>query len=335
MQRKLKFSLVTTCWNEMASLPRWRAGIESQTRAPDEIVIVDNLSTDGTQEFLSEWAISNASVRVHEIKCSAARGRNLAIQYSVHEHIVSTDMGVRLDPCWFEEIVRPFKEDDEVEVVAGNYAIDPDTVISPVARAENYIEEGGFARFAPGFVVGNRSVAYAKKVWVELGGLPEDLTLYADDSVFGRQILQARYKMAFAPKALVYWARPQEFKGHWKESYNYGRGDGEANIKIPVAFRWHERGLLPAFLVPWLTALRSLQKQLLWKPVWRALKGGDVSALVRMPVLLFGRGYHAGRGFLDGSAWGRVHCGQCRQRLDKSARKVNKTQINLEKIDVL
>jgi len=35
----------------------------------------------------------------------------------------------------------------------------------------------------------DRSVAYKKRVWRELGGLPEDLTFYADDSVFGRQML--------------------------------------------------------------------------------------------------------------------------------------------------
>jgi GT2 family glycosyltransferase len=301
----------------MGSLPRWRADIEAQTRAPDEIVIVDNVSSDGTQEFLSEWAKSTPTVKVHEIKCGAAQGRNIAIKLSENEHIVSTDMGVRIDPIWFAEIVRPFEEDSEVEVVAGNYAIDVNTVKSPVTRAEYYLEDGGFARFGRDFVVGNRSVAYNRKVWDTLGGLPEDLTLYADDSVFGRQILQARYKMAFAPKALVYWARPQEFKDHWKESYNYGRGDGEANIKIPIAYRWHEKGLMPAIFVPWLTAIRSLQKHWHWKAVWQALKKGDVSVILSMPVLLFGRGYHFGKGFLVGSKWGKVNCLQCRERLTK------------------
>ena len=63
-------------------------------------------------------------------------------------------------------------------------------------------------KLGAGFVPGNRSVAYTKKVWRELGGLPEDLTLYADDSVFGMQMIQAGYKMAYASRALVYWSRP-------------------------------------------------------------------------------------------------------------------------------
>ena len=87
----------------MSSLPRWRADIAAQTRVPDEIVIVDNLSTDGTQEFLSEWATNCPTVKVHEVKCGAAQGRNIAIRLSENDHIVSTDMGVRLDPEWFAE----------------------------------------------------------------------------------------------------------------------------------------------------------------------------------------------------------------------------------------
>ena len=46
----MNFSLVTTCRNEMRSLARWKENIQSQTRQPDEIVIVDAFSDDGTAE---------------------------------------------------------------------------------------------------------------------------------------------------------------------------------------------------------------------------------------------------------------------------------------------
>lgn len=312
---KLEFSLVVTCYNEMRGLARWRAEIEGQSRPPDEIVIVDSESRDGTAEFLKAWAEADSRVRIISQRCGPARGHNLGNEACAHEHIVSTDMGVRIDPYWFEEIVRPFEQDPGIEVVAGNYCIDKASLRTATARAEYYIENGGFAQFGPGFVVGNRSVAYTKKIWRELGGLPEDLTRYADDSVFGRQILEAGYKVKFAPKAMVYWSRPTRLRQFWREMFNYGKGDGEAMIKVPFAFRLHQRKLLPRELIPLVTALRFLQKQFSFRSMGRAVARLDFRALLLMPLLLLGNGYNFGRGFLIGDAHGRVHCAGCRSRL--------------------
>jgi hypothetical protein len=313
----MQFSLVTTCWNEMRSLPRWRKDIEAQTRQPDEIVIVDNLSTDGTQEALAAWAAECPRLKVIERKCGAAEGRNIAIRQAAFDQIISTDMGVSLAACWFKEITAPFEQDPTVEVVAGNYCIDKSSVRGAVARAEYYLEAGGYAPFGPNFVVGNRSVGYLRRVWEALGGLPEDLTLYADDSVFGRQILQAGFKMAFAPEAMTYWARPAKMAEFLKEQYRYGIGDGEADIKIPVAFRWYLQGRLPLSLVPLLTGIRALPRQMSWRCIGRALGRLDLAALFAMPILVFGRGYQLAKGHIVGYKQGSEKCQECRARLKR------------------
>lgn len=314
----MKFTLVTTCLNEMRSLPRWRKDLERQTRQPDEIVITDAQSTDGTIEALRHWAEQDQRVRLLVEKCNAARGRNLAIAAATHEHIVSTDMGVCLDPRWFEEIIRPFETDPTVEIVAGSFAVDLGSVRSPAARAEYYVEGDGVPKLGAGFVPGNRSVAYTKKVWRELGGLPEDLTLYADDSVFGRQMLQAGYQMAYAPGAVVYWSRPARLTDFWKEQYRYGKGDGEAGIKMPAAMRYHKKGFIPAWLVPPLIAVRTVQKMIRYTHIREALSKGDLAGLAYVPLLLWGNGWNLGRGYLVGDKIGELQCQSCRARLQAS-----------------
>lgn len=313
----IEFSLVTTCRNETDSLPRWKRDILGQTRPPDEIVIVDAFSDDGTAEMLLEWAVEDKRVLVIQEKGNAAHGRNLAIEKAKHEHILSTDMGVRLTPIWCEELIRPFEVDQTVEIVAGNTQIDKETVKTAVARAEYYVENGGEPRFGPGFVPGNRSVAYTKKVWRELGGLPEDLTFYADDSVFGRQMVEAGYKMVCAPKAMTYWGRPAKLRDFWKEQFKYGRGDGEALIKTPVAFRLHQKGYMPACFVSFFTGVRVLMKQLKAGAIWRALSQGDLAACGCMPLLVFGNGYCFGKGYLVGAGYGEANCAACRSRLTR------------------
>jgi len=316
---RVQFSLVVTCRNEMGSLPRWYDNVMAQTRPPDEIVIVDSESTDGTTEFLRDWEQRDERVRVIVQKCKPARGHNIGNEAAQYEHILSTDMGVRLCPVWCEELIKPFESDPEVEIVAGNTQIDKETVRGAVARAEYYIENGGEAEFKPGFVPGNRSMAYTKKVWRELGGLPEDLTFYADDSVFGRQMVQAGYKMAYAPQAMTYWRRPQKLRDFCREARNYGRGDGEASIKTPFPFKLWQEGRLPRVLVPLLTGVRVLQKQVTVASVRRAVKARDVAALAVMPLYAFCRGFSFGKGYLVGDAHGEVSCQACRKRLIRQA----------------
>lgn len=311
----MKCTLVTTCFNEMTSFPRWYQDISAQTRQPDEIVIVDSESTDGTRERLLEWAGSDSRVKVHIERCSVARGRNIAVRIASHDYIVSTDMGVRVSRRWVEEITKPFELDPSVEVVAGASAIDKDSVISPAARAEYYIESGGVTKLGPGFIVLNRSVAYRKRVYEELGGLPEDLTMAADDSVFGRQILQAGCKMAFAPRAVVYWQRPRRLREFWRETARYGFGDGEAAIKMPFVFRLHLRGLMPAAFVPLLTGCRVLQRQFTLRALRSALASCDLVAVLYFPLLSFGRGYHFGKNYIEGYRRGNKCCAECRGRI--------------------
>ena len=93
-------SLVTTCFNEMRSFPRWKANMQAQTRFPDEIVIVDAFSTDGTWEAITDWAKEDSRITAIQEKGNAAHGRNFAIQNAKYDHVISTDMGVGVVDCF-------------------------------------------------------------------------------------------------------------------------------------------------------------------------------------------------------------------------------------------
>ncbi len=315
----LDFSLVTTCRNEIRSFDRWKQNVMEQTRPPSEIVIVDAFSDDGTAENLYEWASCDPRVKIFQEKGAAAHGRNIAIGNSKFEIVLSTDMGVRLSPVWCEELIKPFENDPTVEVVAGNTCIDIETIKSAAARAEYYFEDGGFANFKDDFIIGNRSSAYRKRVWAELNGLPEDLTFYADDSVFGRQIAEKGYKMAFASDAITYWARPQSLNQFCREQYVYGKGDGEALIKTPKAFKWYHKKLLPRQLVPAIHSIIQMVKPSFFQGLARALKKKDLIAALFITLLISGRGFSYAKGYIEGFYSGNKNCNGCRARLTRDS----------------
>jgi len=314
---KISFSVVTTCRNEMKSLPRWKQNMIDQTRQPDEIVVVDAFSDDGTFEYLTEWAAVDKRIKVIQAKGNAAIGRNLAIENAKNEHILSTDMGVRLNNIWCEELIMPFEKDVAVEVVAGNSCYDVESISSAIAWAEYFIERGGFIKVGEGFEPGNRSVAYKKELWVKLGKLPEDLTFYGDDQTFGRQMIQEKVKFAYAPQAMTFWGRPKHAEQFFREMFNYGKGDGEALIKVPKAFKLFRDGKIGSSVVPFLSGTFNLIKSFRIRYCLEALRNKKFSSVIYIPYLLFFRGYYHSKGYLIGFEIGSKNCLDCRSRLNR------------------
>lgn len=103
----------------------------------------------------------------------------------------------------------------------------------------------------------------------------------------------------------------------YRLAFNYGRGDGEALIKTPYAFKLHLKGMSAFFVAP-LTGLRVMQKQCKLSAIIRAISRFDLPALFMMPILTFGRGWNFGKGYLVGYAHGNEHCLECRKRLTGS-----------------
>ena len=316
-------SLVTTCRNEIHSFPLWKANMQAQTRFPDEIVIVDAFSNDGTWEAITHWAKEDSRITAIQEKGAAAHGRNVAIQNARFDHIISTDMGVRIADCFCEELMKPFENDSELCLVIGNNCIDIETVKTTSAKVEWYTKNGGYPKMSiGGDIGGNRSAAFLKKIWQECGKLPEDLTFYADDSTLFRQFRQAGYKYTYAPKAMIYWGRPAKLKQYWREAFVYGRGDGEAAIKMSRTFKYYLQGRIPAWLETVLNAFRYMQKQFRLSAVWNSLKAGDIGVMFMMPVFAFGIGWNQSKGYHIGYANGCEHCQACRARLLESQQNI-------------
>lgn len=226
----IRVSLIATCRNEASTLESWLDSLSQQERLPDEVVICDGGSTDGTLEMLRRRA---ASFPVNLIVLEApgsniARGRNLAIQHAAHEIIACSDLGCTLRPDWLRRLVAPFELEAEIALSAGYYEALQTNTISRLAADLFGVHLEAVQPQA--FLPSSRSLAFKKSLWEQAGGYPEWLTDAGEDTLFDYQLKAQPARWAFVPEARVSWRTPDRLFKLLRTYARYARGDGETGI---------------------------------------------------------------------------------------------------------
>jgi len=229
----MQISLVATVYNEVSSIQSLLDSIAKQTRLPDEMVIVDGGSTDGTVALMQRL-VPNLPFILRVISSpglNIAQGRNMAIANAAYPVVAVTDAGVFLDPHWLEALVAPFEGQNSPDVVSGFFSAAPQTHFEAILGAITLpgLTEIDAASFCPS----SRSVAFTRKAWERVGGYPEWLD-YCEDLIYDFGLYDAGFKFVFVPEALVYFRPRPNVRSFWRQYYRYARGDGKAGL---YAFR--------------------------------------------------------------------------------------------------
>jgi len=223
-------TLISTVYNEAKNVTRWLESLRSQRRLPDEIVITDGGSTDGTLEILQRY-FDDFPVPLKVISepgANIARGRNLAIMAASHELIACSDCGSLLDENWLHALTLPFALDPQMGVSAGYYDVLETNTLSCLARRFFGVN---LKKIDPQeFLPSGRSLAFRKRLWANAGGYPEWLTDAGEDTLFDLRLKAQPARWAFVPAAQVAWYAPETLRKLLRTYYRYSRGDGETGI---------------------------------------------------------------------------------------------------------
>jgi len=225
-----KASLVITIRNEEKSIEALLDSILNQTKKPDQILIVDGGSTDGTINKISKYLNILPIRLICQKDVNIAKGRNIAINCTKYPIIAVTDAGCILDQNWFDEITKPIKILD-VDVVSGSYIGIGNTFFQKLVSKLlvynfNKIKDNSFSP-------SSRSIAFKKKKWKQVKGYPEWLK-YAEDTYFNRKLRNIGCKFYLNKRAVVYWQMRDNLSKLFKQHLNYAIYDamGINNLHI-------------------------------------------------------------------------------------------------------
>lgn len=259
-ETRVSVSVIMTVRNAVDDCASTLESLALQTRRPDEIVIVDGGSTDGTLDMLREFAAIHGNCAIIEAAgANIAQGRNLATRAATCDVIAATDSGCRLDPDWLAELIRPFEDSPDTEIVAGAYRVDPRTLLEEVvglATMRGQLEPFDAEHFNPS----GRSIAYRKSLWERAGGWPEWVR-FSEDTLFDHKLRRLGAKWRFARDAVVHWRPRGTLRSIARQFYLYGTGRGHTRIDAE-SFHYNLRNVvilaavaLAGFAAPWLWAV--------------------------------------------------------------------------------
>ncbi|MCS6842853.1 MAG: glycosyltransferase [Caldilineales bacterium] len=276
----MRVSVICTVLNEKEAIGRLLDSLAAQTRPPDEVVIVDGGSTDGTQAAILGYA-GRLPLKLSEARgANISRGRNLAVRRSTGEVIASTDAGVWLEPQWLEHLLEPLaalpaeERRRSCRAVAGFFQADPRTTFELALGATTLpmADEIKPDRFLPS----SRSVAFTRVAFEASGGYPEWLD-YCEDLIFDFRVLDRCGPFAWAPQAVAHFRPRPTLGSFFKQYYRYARGDGKADL-------WRKRHAIR--YGTYLVALPLLLLlTLLHHPAWSLALLAGMAAYCRRPVL--------------------------------------------------
>lgn len=209
-------SVVIPCFNVENDLPHQLAALVPQLGPEDDVVLVNNRSTDGTAELLRALAEQDPRLRGVPAmdKPGVNHARNCGILAAQHRTILICDADDRIHAGWVEAFRSAFSDSG----VAGGAAIPVD------GNGRRVGEDLGLHHVfdGPPYPLG-ANMAMTRDVFEAVGGFDESFRGGHDEADFAWRAADAGFPTRFVPEARIDYLQRSDVRGVIAQRRNYAR----------------------------------------------------------------------------------------------------------------
>ncbi len=250
----MRASVILVNYNGRSHLERCLPSVLSILTPEDEVLVVDNGSTDGSADWVTERFPSVRLVRAPANRGFGA-GCNLGARHARGKYLVFLNPDTRVAPGWLDALLAPLSDPQVALVTPCILRMDNPCRIN---AAGNEVHPTGLAfcrgagMFSDAFpvpedvaAISGAAFSVRREVWDALGGMDETFFLYVEDTDLSWRAQLAGYRCLYVPERGVY------------HDYNLRFGEGK------FYFQERNRYLLLLKNLRWRTLLLLLPSLLL------------------------------------------------------------------------
>lgn len=231
MQSAMKISILVPCYNEEKSL---RATIKScldQTRPFDELVFIDDSSTDRTPEILAEYSDQIIIRRTPHNTGNKSSALEYGCQFITGDVFVTTDADTLLHREFCEETAKTFEDTDTAAMVGYVKSIPHNWVT--LCRAFEYVIGQDIHKLAQSylqyiFIIPGAVSAYRTDIFREF--ITFDHDTITEDLDFTYKMHRHNFDIKFNSKAICYTQDPVTLGAYINQMRRWF-GGGWQNLK--------------------------------------------------------------------------------------------------------
>lgn len=302
----MEITVVLCTYNRCKSLPQALESVLASKlpeSMPWEVLVVDNNSTDQTQQVVEEFRVRDpARVRyLFEPLQGLSRARNAGIREARGEIIAFMDDDVTVSPEWLGTLTSSLHNGGWAGAggrILPQWTTQPPRwlplqdryALAPIAMFDPKVEAGLLPEPPCG-----ACMAFRREMFAKYGDFRTDLgrsgsgMLSNEDTEFGNRLLNGGERLRFEPSAVVYHSVPANriekryFLRWW---FNKARSEVR-EFGVPKDTKWFVAGVplvlfrrLAAWTLRWITAVRPSQRFGAKLRVWGRI--GEIQECYRM-----------------------------------------------------
>ena len=248
-----KITIYIPAYNAEKTIEQSIISIKNQTYEVDEIIIIDDNSSDKTHEIINQY--KDIILIKNQKNMGLSFSRNLAIKKSSNEIVGAIDSDVVLDKYWLEILLNNINQ-SQIVMCCGNMTEKFITNKFNAWRAKYYSQNWGNKDIInPAFLYGCNTLLL-KSAWRNVDGYNNEFRTNGEDVNFSKVLKSKDCNLYYEPKALCYHYQFDDAlslsKRYWRYTY-YGAGLKKLTFirliklilrQIKTFFFWMSRDIL-------------------------------------------------------------------------------------------